>query len=438
MTDVDLNDRAACGDGGTGGTWSPAVVWGLGLVLVAVTVGVCALHVHRTGSRMASEGHRVDFEVFHTNAGVAAARGNIYTTHQRQRIYPYLYPPLLVSLLRPLAGVELHRAVLLWNLLQLLLIPLGFELLRRLLRSLGAPAPPLLAGAAVVLCTWFFVDNIEWAQVNLVVWVCVIGALLALRADRPLTSGALVALAFSIKLTPIFLVLLVSALPLRRAGRWLGGFGLTLVVCGLVVPGLVNGFGWTWHMTAAFGQVLGRTALGTTQSLPWGNNCANHSLLFSLHHWFGQCAPRSDRLAPEAIEGLYLGLRLMVGLGTLVSAVLLRWRNDRSAWSLAVAQILLAMVLCNPITWIHHWVLVSVALAVLASVIFERSLGERYRAVAAGLTLGLAAVCVAAQQLESLRTGTLSVAHLGLWVGITALVLTLQISTVRGRLLQTG
>jgi len=373
----------------------------------------------------------VDFEVFHTNAGVAAAGGDIYETHKQQRIYPYLYPPLLVSLLRPLAGIELDWAVLLWNLLQLLMIPLGFELLRRLLRSLGAPAPPLLAGVAVVLCTWFFVDNIEWAQVNLPVWLCVLGALLTLRQDRLLVSGGLVALAVSLKLMPILLLLLLPALPVRRAGRWLGGFAVGLLVCGLLVPGLVNGFGWTWQMNGAFGDLLQRTALGSPQSLPWGNNCANHSLLFALHHGFGDCAPRHARLAPYVITNLYLGLRLVVGLGTVATAVLLRWRGDRCAWSLAVAQLVLAMVLLNPITWIHHWVLLTVALGALAAAVYAPSLGSRARAVAAGLALALAALSVAAPQLESFRTGTLSVAHFGVWLGITGLLLTLQISALR-------
>jgi Glycosyltransferase family 87 len=415
--------------------WSPGVVWGLGLVLVAVTVGVCALHMVRTQRRLTTRHlgaprHRVDFEVFHTNAGVAAGGGDIYTTHQRKRIYPYLYPPLLVSLLRPLAGLELHWAVLLWNLLQLLLIPLGFELLRRLLRSLGAPAPPLLAGVAVVLCTWFFVDNIEWAQVNLLVWLCMLGALLTLRRDQPLASGGLVALAFALKLMPILLVLLVPAMSLRKAGRWLGGFAVGLLVCFLLVPGLVNGFGWTWHMTGAFGELLQGTALGTTQSLPWGNNCANHSLLFALQHGFGLCAPQHTRAAPELIAGLYLALRLVVGVGTLATSVLLRWRGDRVAWSLAVAQLVLAMVLLNPITWIHHWVFLSVALGGLAAAAFEPSLGRRSRGVAAGLGLGLAALCVAAPQLEAFRTGTVSLAQFGLWAGITGLLAVLQISAI--------
>ncbi len=416
-------------DGGSSYTpLSPGVSWGLGGVLVAVTVAVCALHVHRTHKRLETGRHRVDFEVFHRNSQVAAKGGNIYTTHRREQLYPYLYPPLLVSMLRPLAGMELHGAVLLWNLLQLLLIPLGFELLRRLLRSLGAPAPPLLAGAAVALCGWFFVDNIEWAQVNLVVWLCVLGGLLSLRQDRPLTAGVLVALAFSLKLMPILLLLLLPALPWRRALRCLGGFGGGLVVCLLLVPGLVSGFGWTWHMTGAFAELLQSTALGSAQSLPWGNNCANHSLLFALHHGFGQCAPHHLRVEPQTIAGLYWGLRLTVGVGTLATSVLLRWRGDRTAWSFAVVQLMLAMVLLNPITWIHHWIWIVVALGVGAGAVFQPSVGPRLRLLAAGLTGALAATCVTGPQLEAYRTGTLSVAHFTLWAGVTALLLTYQLS----------
>jgi hypothetical protein len=137
------------------------------------------------------------------------------------------------------------------------------------------------------------------------------------------------------------------------------------------------------------------------------------------------------RVAPQTIAGLYLGLRLAVGLGTLATAVLLRWRSGRVAWSLAVAQLVLAMVLLNPITWIHHWVLVTVALGVLAGVPFQPRLGPRARLCAAALALALAAVTLAAPQLEAFRTGTLSVAHLGIWAGITALLLAEQLPALR-------
>ncbi len=401
------------------------------MTLVLATVALCALQVQRTHQRLQRGRHRVDFQVFFRNAQVAAHGGDIYSTHRREQLYPYIYPPLLVSLLRPLTGLELISAVLFWNILQLLLIPLGFELLRRLLRDLGAPAPPLLAGGAVALCGWFFADNIVWAQVNIWVWLCVIGALLALRREMVLLAGALVALGASLKLLPVALLLLAPALGWRRAWRFLAAFGCGALLLGLALPGLVNGFGWAWRMNGELMGLLASTAGGDPSALPWGNNCANQSLLFAMQHWFGLCAPRDVRVDQGTISALYLGLRILLVVGTLATSALLGWRRDRGPWCLVVAQIMLLMLLANPITWVHHWVWISVALATVSAVALFDELGPRLRAVAAGLALVLGTSAAVGSQLETYRVGTLSLVHLGVWVGITALLLEEQVSGLR-------
>lgn len=414
--------------------WSPRVILALAWGLVAVTVITCALHLQKTHHRLEGGHRNVDFQVYHRNAQVAAAGGNIYETHRSERIYPYLYPPFLVSILRPLSGLSLATAVLLWNLLQLLLIPVGFELLRRLLGALQVGQPALLAGVGVLLSTWYFVDNIVWAQVNLWVWLCVLGALLLYQKDRLVLSGALVAVAFSIKLMPLLLLLLLPALSVRRAGRWLGGVAAGLLICCFLLPGLISGFGWALERNGDFLRLLHKTALGGSESLPWGNNCANHSLLFALHHWFGQCAPKSQQLGAEAVHAVYGLLRVVLVAGTLCTAALLRWRADRPVWMLAVAQLLLAMLLVNPITWIHHWVLLTLALTLLAGLALQAELPPRQRVSAAVVTALLCGMTVAGPQLEEYKPGTLSMGHYFVWLGITGLMLWLQAPALgRGR-----
>jgi hypothetical protein len=500
------------------------------LVAVAVTVGVGVHHLGRTQRRLERGQHRVDFEVFHRGAREAAAGRDVYRMHRRARIYPYVYPPFLVSALRPLAELPLPRAVWWWNVLQLCLIPVGFAVLWRLLASLALPEPVPVAGAgaAVLVANWPFAMNVIWAQVNPLVWVLVAGALLCWRRQRWAASGALVAVAASIKIMPVLLVGLLPTLfssrapreeaaeagaadagngssgpgpwrrGLGRAARWLGGFGAAALVCLWLLPGLVNGFGWAGRMDAAFVTLVWDTISGGRDALPWGDNCANHSLLFSFHHRWGRCAPLSGQLPSGVIAGLYLGIRIGVGLACAAAALLAGWRaatagravptpadpaapttagraaptpadpaapttagraapttadpfapatafgSARAAsqragddprgqrapaldatWALLAAQLLLASILLNPITWVHHWVRLTVPLALLGVVAWMRGVPPAARAAAGALALVLGATLDQSQRLEAYKTGTSSFLHLAVFVGLTALLLAL-------------
>jgi len=478
---------------------------------VAVTVGVGVHHLGRTQRRLERRQHRVDFEVFHRGAREAAAGRNVYRMHRRARIYPYVYPPFLVSALRPLAGLPLPRAVWWWNVLQLCLIPVGFAVLWRLLVSfeLPEPVPVAGAGAAVLVANWPFAMNVIWAQVNPLVWVLVAGALLCWRRQRWVASGALVAVAASIKIMPVILVgllptLLAARAPreqaggagvgdagaadgepgslapkpwrrgLGRAAGWLGGFGAAALVCLWLLPGLVNGFGWAGRMDAAFVALVWDTISGGRGALPWGDNCANHSLLFSFHHRWGRCAPLSGQLPAGVIAGLYLGIRIGVGLACAAASLLAGWRAAtagraapttairsapttagqsapttaiRSAqaasqragvdpreqrspaldaiWALLAAQLLLASILLNPITWVHHWVRLTVPLALLLAVAWMRGVPPAARAAAGALALVLGATLDQSPRLEAYETGTSSFLHLAVFAGLTALLLAL-------------
>lgn len=397
-------------------------MWVIGLVLLGVTLVVAGLHVQRTQAFLGRGHHHADFEVFYRGAQAAAVGEDLYDPHQRRAVYPYVYPPLLVTLIRPFLGLDYPAAALLWNLLQLLSLGIGFDLLRRLLRAHGAPAPPLMAALALAVGLWPLVMNITWIQVNLLVWLVVLGALLALRQGRFLTAGALVALGAMLKVAPAILVLAALGLPLRKAARFLAGLLVGLLIFGLIVPGVIDGFGWTLDMTLRFGSLVRHVAVGGREALPWGNNCANQSLLFALHQWVGRCAPARDRVDPAWVAGIYAWLRAGVALGTLAGGVLLRGRADRVAWALFLPQALLAMILGNPITWAHHFFLLTPAVALLGVVPFLSEAGARLRRTAAGAAVAFAAVLGAGHELEDFKPGTSSLAFLLLWAVVTGML----------------
>jgi len=391
-------------------------------VLLGITLGLAALYVKQTQPRIVHGHHHADFEVFYRGARVAAARENLYEPSKLRAAYPYVYPPLLVSLLRPWLWLSYPTAALAWNLLQLLFLALGFDLLRRLLLAHGSPAPPLMAGAAIAVGAWPLAMNVIWIQVNLLVWLVVLGALLALRQGRLLVAGALVALGFLLKVAPAVLVLVALGLPMRRAARFLAGVAVGLLAFGLMLPGLISGFGWTIHMTVHFFALLFHVGMGGREALPWGNNCANQSLLFALYQWVGRCAPTRDKVDPAWVAATYQAIRATVALGTLAGGLLLRGKADRVAWALFLPQVLLAMILGNPITWAHHFFLLTPAVALLGVAPFLAEAGSRLRLTAAGAAVAFAAVMGASHELEGFKPGTSSLAFLLLWAVVTGML----------------
>jgi len=438
--------------------------FGIGLFLMALVLILCSVHLVAT-QRRANAGHtKVDLKTFYVAGAAAAHSRNIYKVHLKSKAYPYIYPPLLASLIRPLILLPLRQAILVWNLLQLFLIVVGFELLRRLLATFDTPMPVLLAAAIIFIHSWSLVENITWVQINLWVWVAMLGSLLLLRRNRPWSSGGLLAVAASIKLVPVLLLLLLPLMDWRNAAKWIGGFAIGVVASLLLVPALVGGLSWAIDMNAAFVSLLVENARNTKHSLPWGENCANHSLLFGLKHIMGKCANPPSTGHAARIRSIYGVLRGIMVTGTTVTTLLSGWvhvsliRSRRRSrgheaksdaeqvtsvlWLLTVAQTILVMLLVTPISWIHQWVLVLIPLAALAVLALGPNfatddhptllLPKHMRTATMALAIYLAAVTIAGHEMESYRVGTVAFAWYAGWIAITGLLATVQASILLG------
>ncbi|MDY0004180.1 MAG: glycosyltransferase 87 family protein [Polyangia bacterium] len=387
------------------------------LVSLLVLFGV--INTLRVDGKLRNRRAAADFEVYQTAAREASMGGNVYDGLEKKHGLPYHYPPFLASVLRPTTSMTVPGGALLWNLLQVAALPLIFIFLAALLRSAQLPRPDLLAAASLAGCAWFFMDNILWSQVNTFVLLAVTGGLALLFRGQALGAGALLAVGFSIKFTPVIFLLLLPWFRLRGAVLFLSGFAAGVIACCLLVPAIAYGPGAALDMAVAYSGVLSDTLFGGKAVLPCWDNCANHSLLFALQAWFGKCGTLLAPLEPETILAIFTALRITMIAGLLASALKVALRRiDRDSYLLA-AQIALGIVLLSPVAWIHHWVILTIPLALVAGMALAAP-RDLPLALAAAL---LAATVLTGYQLELVHAGLISVFLFASWAALAALTL---------------
>jgi hypothetical protein len=235
------------------------------------------------------------------------------------------------------------------------------------------PASALGAGLLILLNCRPFADTIAFGQIDLVLLLLLSLALWALRGERDLLAGALIALGTLFKIYP---VLLLAFLVAKRQWRALGGFALGMLLYnGLAVAVM----GWEMHRIYLF-EVLPKIG-GTTS---WVENQTVSGFLARL-------------VSPPTVADIFanrslalLGTALSGALGLLGCALALPEAPRRStAYALQYGAFLLLMVLVVPAAWMHYETLLLVPFAALLLHAREHPLRLPR---AAGLALGFALV----------------------------------------------
>lgn len=326
------------------------------LVLAAAVGGVVAW---RTGMFL-------DLHVYRMGAD-AALGGDLYRVRFPTASLPFTYPPFPALLMLPLGWLAWPLAAAVWTAASVgsLLVAL-----RVTIDHLGPDAHRVLAdrrtlGLLVVAAiaaqpVW---STLSFGQVNLMLMALV---LLDVLGPQHRFSGWLVGLAAGIKLTPLFLLAFLVAVGRRRAAAVAAGsFAATALLALAVAPRESVTY---WTTTLFDSSRIGATEFAGNQSL--------NGLLARL-------------LGHDAPTWLWVACATPVALVALLAARRL-WATGRDVDRLlGLSSAALAMVLCSPISWDHHWVwLVPLALGVLAS----GRPGARGVALALGLVLASRAI----------------------------------------------
>jgi hypothetical protein len=262
----------------------------------------------------------------------------------RGTLYPYLYPPTLAILLTPLTRLQLWGASFVWHLLSVGLSVVAALLGIRLCRAVVPPNTNLgrtdyfLPAVAVGLLFLLpFSMQFEWGQVNVLVMVLILLALLqSYERDRNLSAGALLACAALIKFTPVYLLLYFVC---QKRWKVVVGFlvaSVVLLVPMLLLPGGRNA--WWQFVEFLPSAGYGKTIVGLDPPLGPAS--------FAIAGFWARLTTNLLLVA-----GLTYGSLITLVLG--VVAMHCRVRGKASAKLLLLPHLVI-MVVAAPYAYLHH------------------------------------------------------------------------------------
>lgn len=310
-----------------------------GALLLLLSLAAAALVARRSEwARLAYEPGAIaesDFQLHWAAGQVMAAGGDPYDSAAVQAIgaptgrtfTPFCAAnPLVVRLFGLADRHDLPGAYRAWRDVNVALLALAVVALGLAVRRVAAvPAGAALALAAAAL----LLDDGTWMafyynQTNVVTLVAVVGALLAGQAGRPMTEGALLALATAAKTSPALLLVVVALAGRRRTA-----------LAGLLTLAALGGLSLAWNgagVHLAYLDTL-RSRLGYAAAVAPGefNN--------SLHDWNlapnGLLSRAADAAGwpPAAARGAAWAATLVVLV--LLARAVRRLRRSAHAWDAA-------------------------------------------------------------------------------------------------------
>ncbi len=296
--------------------------------------------------------------------GILAMRSGL------ERLNPFVYPPFTGILLWPLASLSFETAVAAWRLCNhgFLLASLFF-IVSGLGTQCGKNHCKAVQVMALVLCSAFLVSHpvyrtISAGQLNGILLFLISLAFYAESRNRTYLSGAALALAAMIKVTPGVLILHYL---IRRDKKALAGFligFILLTVISLVLVDLKTHAGFlpllrdmgygssTW---AEHGEAFYSDAYNQAPSALWYRLFTDQSMnRVGTKGWI-----HSPGLAKILSYATGLGI-----LGITIGASWKAWQNKQKG-SCSFALWLFPMILCPSLMWDHYLVLLLPSIALL-------------------------------------------------------------------------
>ncbi len=295
----------------------------------------------------------------------------------------YIYPPFFLTLVWPLTLLADPVAGAVFETLKWIALVISLRAAWRLCSRPGEDVPPLVAVGSIVL-TWRFIDNdLGVGNINIFLLCAVLVGCWWVARGRPVAGGALIAVAVSIKVTPLLLLVYFA-----YKGWWrpfVGG-ALAGIVCLVAWPAIF--FGWqangellhAWYQTV----IAGFLSHGVVRS-----EHTNQALVGILNRLLGpQVAIRPDTyltivdLPPAARDVI----RMLLSAGILaVTAWACRRRVEPRRAPLAFAaelsMVLIAMLLLSGLSWKAHFVTMVLPYSVLLAYLADARYSDRRRSI---------------------------------------------------------
>jgi hypothetical protein len=272
---------------------------------------------------------------------------------------PFLYPPVVALLFRPLAHLSYRWSLAAWLAVSASLYAAGLLALRPLLRLSGEDW--LTALLLALSFEPFVFETLQGGQLSSVAFAAIAVALLAERRDHPVAAGAVLGLCLY---KPTLLIFIVPMLIVGRRWRTLAGLAATGAAAAALSVLAVG-----WRVARSYPRVLVDFSKATTGQatfhIPLWKYVDLNSFLRALAG------------GPSAVTGA-----VVAGAAIAVGAVLWRawWRWDTlsqdgrlSVW----AATLTVTVVVNVYVAIYDALLIGLSLLVTASVLARPRPGAR-------------------------------------------------------------
>ena len=257
--------------------------------------------------------------------------------------YQFKYFPLFAVMMAPFGALDEDTGKIVW-----FAASVGF--LIALLRWSIALLPDrrlsqqVILWITIALMAKFYAHELLLGQVNLMLGALLMGALVAITANRPLVAGGLVGLAVFIK--PYALILLPWLLVTQ--GLAAAGVAAVVVMLGLVFPAVV--YGWNGNLELLRGWMV--TVMDSTTPNLLGND--NVSIAAMWAKWLGP-----GQLASA------LALLTIIAVMVLVVVAWQRRRSVKAPAYLEWALLMLLMPLISPQGWDYVLLLATPAVVCL-------------------------------------------------------------------------
>jgi Glycosyltransferase family 87 len=337
---------------------SPSTIRRAALVCLLVAAGVW-LFTFKASRKMP------DFEVYWRAGARAAHAEPLYRVTDGE--YQFKYFPASAVLTIPLGALPLRVARAVWFCALLAALVVVLRLSVRTLPERRMPARVLLA-VAIVGLGQYYARELVLGQINLLLILVVIGAMLALKAGREARAGWLVALAVMVK--PYALILV----------PWLVARGRTpsvvTVTAGLtgafVLPAMLYGLAGSLALHVDWWRTVSATTAGTVTSPD------NVSLAAMYTRWFG-----------ETMIAHAFAVVTAVALLGVAGAVFLRRKSVPQPDGLEAGLLIALTPLLSPQGWSYVLVVCTPAVIWLANYVDRLPRALRVLAVGSIAAIGL-------------------------------------------------
>ena len=336
----------------------------------------------------------------------------------------YVYPPILADLLVPFGGMPAYRAGYVWLGCQLLMLA-GIGVLALRVTGLHWRSHGGLALLFGLISLFSVMDALEVGQITLLLLLLWMLSLYWLQRDRMWLSALALALASSIKLTP-----LIAVLPflLWRNWKWLRAF----VVCTVLLVGVmaaVNSpavlLNYVQHVTPAMSRGVPHP----------GNRSISSALQMVYLTRHGETMELFDRAGAGAVPAVLLLLGKLLPLACLLAAaafVALRLRHVARQQQVEVlAAFAVLSVVVSPVSWVHAYVVAFPLLFLLWQATFARRMTRAQTVLLVVISLDLGGALLDDLVRIALHAGDQTGALLtllGPLSALTAVVLGLQVA----------